>query len=104
MIVREWRGCADYDRQNDYPSYFRAQVVPELRQIPGFIGADLLRRDVGGAIEFTVLTKWESMDAVHAFAGRDSSAARVEAEAIEALIDYDEFVSHHEVIDIFAAE
>lgn len=103
MILREWRARADYGQENAYPMHFRARVVPELREIPGFIGADLLERDIGQAIEFTVFTRWASMDAVRAFACCDVSKAIVEPRAVEALRDYDELVSHHEVLDSFAS-
>ena len=99
MILREWRGRADYARESAYPSHFRTRVAPELRRIVGFLGADLLRRDVGHGVEFTVITRWASMDAVSAFAGGDPGKAIVEPGAVEALRDFDDRVSHHEVLE-----
>ncbi len=99
MILREWRGRADYGRENAYPTHFRARVIPELQHVNGFMGADLLRRDIGNGVEFTVITRWASMNAVSAFAGSDPAKAVVESGAVEALRDFDERVSHHDVLE-----
>lgn len=98
MILREWRGRAENGRPQAYPMHFRARVLPELRGVPGFLGADLLRRDLPDAIEFTVVTRWASMDAIRAFAGEDATKAVVEPNAVAALRDYDDRVSHYDVL------
>lgn len=98
MILREWRGRVEHDRHGDYPMHFQTRVVPELRNFPGFVAADLIQRDLGDMIEFTVLTKWQSMDSIRAFSGDNPEKAVVEPGAIRALKEYDERVSHHEVI------
>jgi heme-degrading monooxygenase HmoA len=99
MIVRVWRGRADPDRADAYPRHFREQVAPDLRSIPGFVGAHLVRRDRDGDIEYTVLTRWSSMDAIRRFAGDSISQAVVEPAAVSALKDYDTHVEHHEVVE-----
>lgn len=102
MIVREWRGRANKSRAEAYPTHFRGRVVAELRGVPGFLGADLLRRDLGDAVEFTVLTRWASMDAVRAFAGDDPGRAVVEPGAVAALDSFDERVAHHDILESVA--
>jgi heme-degrading monooxygenase HmoA len=99
MIIREWRGRAARSRDAEYPTHFRATVVPELRNVPGFLGATLSKRDDGERVEFVVLTRWQSMDAVSAFAGTDPNRAVVEPGAVAALSDYDHTVRHYEVIE-----
>ena len=69
MIIREWRGRASQSNADAYPRHFREKVVPELRKVPGFVGAYLSRRQLGRQIEFLVLTRWQSMDAIRGFAG-----------------------------------
>jgi heme-degrading monooxygenase HmoA len=99
MIIREWRGRASPERATAYPKHFRDNVVPELRKLDGFVGAHLSRRDLGGRLEFLVLTRWRSMDAVHAFAGADVERAVVEPGAVAALTDFDAHVRHYDVIE-----
>ena len=99
MIIREWRGRAASERAAAYPQHFRTSVVPELKHVPGFLGADLSQREVDGHIEFLVLTRWQSMAAIEAFAGSDVAKAVVEPGAVAALIDFDAHVQHYQVIE-----
>jgi heme-degrading monooxygenase HmoA len=73
--------------------------MPELRHLPGFMSADLGQRQLDGKLEFLVLTRWQSMDAIRAFAGEDVENAVVEPGAVAALIEYDTSVRHYEIIE-----
>jgi len=99
VIIREWRGRASPERAAAYPRHFHDNVVPELLKLDGFVGAHLSRRDLGSRLEFLVLTRWQSMDAVRAFAGADVGRAVVEPGAVAALTDYDDHVRHYDVIE-----
>jgi heme-degrading monooxygenase HmoA len=99
MIIREWRGRARLDRAEAYPKHFRESVAPELKSISGFLGADLCRRLAGDKIEFLVVSRWRSMEAIRAFAGSEPGKAVVEPGAIAALEDYDDFVRHYETLE-----
>ena len=99
MIIREWRGRASLAEAEAYRAHFRAKVVPELVNLPGFVGAHLSRRPLGDRIEFLVLTRWKSMDAIRDFAGSEIDKAVVEPGAVAALIDFDAKVQHYEVIE-----
>jgi hypothetical protein len=57
MTIREWRGRASPLNAEAYPRHFRKKVVPELRKVPGFVGAHLSRRQLGDQIEFLVPTR-----------------------------------------------
>ena len=99
MIIRAWRGRASQARSDAYPKHFREAVVPDLRNVPGFLGAELSQRAEGDRVEFLVLTRWQSMEAVRAFAGPAVGRAVVEPGAIAALDDFDDAVRHYEVIE-----
>ena len=99
MIVRTWRGRAAASNRAAYPDHFRKNVLPELKEIAGFLGASLLQRDRQDEVEFLVLTRWASIAAVRAFAGDDVSRAVVEPEAVAALVGFDRSVRHYEVVD-----
>lgn len=66
---------ADAAGAGNYSRCFDATLLPELRELPGFNGACLLRRDVGedGAVELTTHTFWESPEVIRAFAGRTAT-------------------------------
>ena len=99
MIIREWRGRASHDLAGAYPEHFHRSVLPELQHIPGFLGATLSRRDDSGRIEYLVLTRWRSLEAIRAFAGAEIEKAVVEPGAGAALTDFDDFVRHYEVVE-----
>lgn len=99
MIIREWRGRASPSRAEAYPKHFRESVLPELRWLRGFVGAHLARRELGDQIEFLVLTRWQSMDAIRAFAGSDADKAVVEPGAVAAFVDFYASVRHYEAIE-----
>ena len=98
MIARMWRGFALPEKADDYVQHLQMSVLPELRQIDGFQGVYLMRQDSSKDVEFIVLTLWESMDAIHKFAGENAEVAVV-APAAQALFrEYDSTVKHFEVV------
>ena len=99
MVIREWRGRAHMADQDAYPMHFHSRVLPELRGIAGFVDATLGRRVLDGQVEFMVLTRWQSMDAIRAFAGDEPGRAVVEPGAISALTEFDRTVQHYEVVE-----
>ena len=98
MVIREWRGLATREKEATYVAHFCDEVLPKLRQLDGFLGASVLRRGKDDAVEMTVLTRWESMDAIRRFAGEDAELAVVAAAAQPCFVSYDRKVSHHEVV------
>jgi heme-degrading monooxygenase HmoA len=104
MIVREWRGRASAAKREAYPEHFRTSVLPELLRIDGFLGASLLRDDRSSGVEFLVLTRWTSMDAIRAFAGDNADRAVVEPGAVAALVEFDATVRHYEVVEDISSE
>jgi heme-degrading monooxygenase HmoA len=98
MIVRMWRGYAIRERADDYVKHLQQTVVPELRQIDGFKGIYLLRRNSFDDVEFVVLTFWESMDAIRKFAGENPELAVVAPAAQKLFRKYDPIVKHFEIV------
>src|SRR4051794_30239975 len=98
-IARVWTCRADAANPDVYARHFRDKVLPELDQIPGFLGAMLMRRAVDGAVEYTVLTRWVSMDTIRKFAGDDPERAVVHPEIASALLSYDKTVRHSEILE-----
>ena len=72
-----------------------------MQSVAGFCGAELCRREAGDRVEFLVLTRWKSMEAVRAFAGQTAERAVVEPGAAVALVDFDQRVRHYVVIAEF---
>jgi hypothetical protein len=54
---------------------------------------------VNDTIEFSVLTRWQSFEAIHGFAANDITSAVVEPDAVAALPEFDATVQHYEIIE-----
>ncbi|HSZ61554.1 MAG TPA: YciI-like protein [Terriglobales bacterium] len=98
-ILRMWKARATVEKSGEYVDFVTTKLFRSLSAIDGHRGAYLLRREVDGAIEFVVLTLWESMEAVQRFAGSKPERAVVEPEARAVLANYDDLVTHFEVVD-----
>jgi heme-degrading monooxygenase HmoA len=98
MIARHWKGVTRTERAHDYEAHLRHETFPALRRIPGFVDGSILRRDRHDGTEFLVVTRWQSMDAIRAFAGADLEAAVVPPEVQEMMIDYDRRAVHYEEV------
>ena len=101
MITRRWRGWTTTPGNADaYLRHFEGSVRPQLDALDGFLGASVecVPGD-DGRTEIVVVTRWDSMDAIRAFARDDVDAAQVEPEARAVLEAFDERVAHGEVRD-----
>jgi mannose-6-phosphate isomerase-like protein (cupin superfamily) len=101
VIARRWRGWAeDRPGADAYEAHFERAVRPRLAATDGFLGATLERVEgADGRTEIVVVTRWESMDAIRAFAGDDVDAAVVEPDARAVLAEFDTQVRHIELRD-----
>jgi heme-degrading monooxygenase HmoA len=98
VITRVWHGWTSPEDADAYEELLRTKILPGIHRVEGYRGADLLRRTVGDEVEFITLTRFESMDAVRAFAGDDYEQAVIEPEARALLARHDERSQHYEVI------
>jgi antibiotic biosynthesis monooxygenase (ABM) superfamily enzyme len=98
VIVRLWHGWTTPENAAAYEEFLRSKMFPSIHRVPGYLGADLLRREDGGEIAFVTITRFESLDAVHAFAGDDYEQAVVEPEARALLSRFDQRSTHYEVV------
>src|SRR4030095_3211357 len=98
MISRHWRGLARAGRAEAYVEHLRTETFPQLSQIPGFIDASIMRRNVQQGVEFLIVTNWESIEAIEQFSGRNVETAVVPETVQEMMIEYDGRVRHYEVV------
>jgi len=97
MIVRMWRAVATRDNAPEYRRHLEQLVLPQLQELPGFLGVTLMQAERGDRVEMVVSSRWESMDAVRAFAGSVPERAVVEPAAKAVLVEFDDHVSHYDV-------
>ena len=98
MICRSWRGLVRSDCADVYVEHLRSQTFPQLDRITGFRSVSLLKRKLPAGVEFVVETRWDSLDAIVAFAGQDAEVAVVPEEARRLMVEYDLRARHYEVV------
>jgi heme-degrading monooxygenase HmoA len=103
MIARHWKGIAKRERADDYIAHLKSDTFPKLASLTGFVRASILRREIPNGIEFQVVTVWESLQAIRAFAGTDIEAAVVPAVAQAMMVEFDRRAVHYEITYTFEA-
>ena len=71
MVTRLWRGWTAREDADAYERFLLLELFPSMHGIPGFRDADVLRRDEDGEVAFVTLTRFDSLEAIRAFAGED---------------------------------
>ena len=94
MITRLWRGWTTVDNADAYERFLLEELFPSMRAIPGFRGADILRRVEDDEVAFITLTRFDSIAAIRAFAGDDYETPILEPEALVLLARYERRARH----------
>jgi heme-degrading monooxygenase HmoA len=66
MITRLWQGWTASEDADAYEQFLLTELFPSMQEIPGFRGAEVLRRPDGGEVAFVTLTRFDSLDAIRA--------------------------------------
>lgn len=104
MLSRIWHGYTTVANADAYEQLLRERIFPGImgRQIPGFRGIDLLRRQLAFSVEFITIMWFDSIDAVIAFAGEQYEQSVVPPEARELLQQFDVRSEHYAVVERLA--
>ena len=99
MISRVWHGWTTPTNADAYEALLKSEIFSGIRnrQIAGYHGIHLLRRNLGGEVEFVTVMWFDTIDAVRAFEGEDYEVAVVSPKARELLSRFDARSQHYEV-------
>ena len=97
MIARVWRGYTKPEHANAYEAMLKPELLPGISKAPGYQGSYLLRRNLGGEVEFVTILLWDSLDAIRAVAGPDYETAVIPEERRKYLCHYDAKAAHYEI-------
>jgi heme-degrading monooxygenase HmoA len=100
MIQRIWRGWTRPAQADAYQQLLLTEIFPGIaaRDIQGYRGIQLLRRETAGEVEFMTIMWFDSLDDVRAFSGADYEAAVVPASARALLARFDDRSAHYETV------
>jgi heme-degrading monooxygenase HmoA len=99
MISRVWHGWTAPAKADAYESLLKSEIFVGIqnRQISGYRGIQLFRRNIGDEVEFVTVMWFDSVEAIRAFAGEDYEVAVVPPKARTLLSRFDERSQHYEV-------
>jgi heme-degrading monooxygenase HmoA len=99
MIARIWHGYTTQNNADPYEQLLRQEIFVGIsnRNITGYRGIQLLRRDGPDGAEFITIMWFDSLDAVREFAGTDYEQAVVPESARTLLSRFDARSQHYTV-------
>ena len=103
MIARIWYGWTSRENAERYEKLLREEVLLEIAQraIPGYKGAELFVREAGNdEMEFITLLRFETVDAVKTFAGKDYETPVIPPECKRLLRRHSERSRHYRVVPL----
>ncbi len=100
MIMRIWHGWTTQGNAPVYEQLLLTEIFPGIaaRNVPGYRGISLCRRQSGDEVEFVTVMWFDSVDAVRAFAGESYEVAVVPPKARAVLSRFDAASAHYETV------
>ncbi len=98
MIARLWHGVVPADKAAAYAQYLQATGIPDLQSTSGNKGVYVLRNIEDDVAHFVLISFWESLDSIRAFAGDEIERARYYPEDSDYLLELEPAVTHYEVL------
>lgn len=100
-IKRVWHGWTTPGNANKYQELLHNEIFPgiEAKNIPGYQGIELFRRDLGDEVEFVTIMTFDSLQDVIDFQGEDYSRCYVPDAAQRVLKRWDQVSAHYETIE-----
>ena len=99
MISRIWHGWTTLENADVYENLLKTEIFPGIaaKNVAGYRGIQLLRRQLRNEVEFITIMKFDSLDAVKQFAGEDYEKSYVPDKAKAVLLRHDEKSQHYAV-------
>jgi antibiotic biosynthesis monooxygenase (ABM) superfamily enzyme len=100
-IKRVWHGWTTLENADVYHQLLNDHVIPgiEAKNIPGYLGFEILRRNHENEVEFVTIITFESLQSVIEFQGEDYSRCYVPDAAQKVLKRWDKHASHYEALE-----
>ncbi|MBN2612626.1 MAG: hypothetical protein JXB00_13810 [Bacteroidales bacterium] len=99
MISRIWHGYTTKNNSDFYENLLKNEIFIGIknRNIKGYKGIKLLRRELTNETEFITIMWFDSLNSVIEFAGKDYEKAVVPNKAQKVLLRFDKISQHYDV-------
>lgn len=99
MVNRIWHGYTTRQNADIYENLLKTEIIPgiEKKNITGYRGFQVLRREMENEVEFMTIISFESIDSVKQFVGEDYEEVYVPEEAQKVLSRFDRKAIHYEL-------
>lgn len=97
MIVRLWHGRTDTGKADAYARFMIERAAPDYGAVPGLKKRYFLRRTDGAVTHFLLVTLWDSMKSIVAFAGPSPDKAKYYPEDDQFLLEKEKTATMYEV-------
>jgi len=100
-IKRVWHGWTLPEKAEAYENLLHQEIFPgiEAKNISGYRGIELLRRDRGAEVEFITIMTFDALEDVIDFQGEDYERAYVPEAARKVLHRWDQVSAHYDVVE-----
>lgn len=100
MVSRIWHGYTTKSNANIYENLLKTEIFTGIkdRNISGYQGIQLFRRELAEETEFITVMWFDSLDSVREFAGTEYEKAVVPEKARRVLSRFDQTSQHYSVI------
>jgi heme-degrading monooxygenase HmoA len=95
-VSRIWHGWTTKEDAASFEKMLVKEILPgiERNKPKGYLGVQLLKREVANEVEFTTIMWFESIEAVKNFAGEDYEKAHIDPKVASLLLRYDATSAH----------
>ena len=98
MIARAWHGAVKPADAEAYADFLNRKGLNDYYATPGNRGVYVFRKISPERADFLLITLWDSMDAIRAFAGPDPEKAVYYPDDDDFLLEFEPNVTHYEVL------
>lgn len=99
MIFRIWHGWTTPKNADIYENLLKEEIFQGIasKNIFGYRGIQLLRRQLAKEVEFITIMQFDSLDAVKQFVGEEYEKSYVPEKAKKVLAKHDDRSQHYEM-------
>jgi len=96
-IARQWHGKTPNAKAEEYAAYL-SDAIKAFRKLEGNRGYQMMRETIGDETHFSVISYWDSREAIVAYAGQDIRRTRSLPRDSEFLIDLEPTVMNYDLV------